>query len=54
MELNRPTTALLACHWENDVGHRVVLVADVCEAATDQAHAATLASFALLGEVAAT
>ena len=36
-----------------DLGYRVVLVADACEAATDQAHAATLASFALLGEVAA-
>jgi len=28
-------------------------LADACEAATDEAHAATLASFALLGEVAA-
>jgi nicotinamidase-related amidase len=36
-----------------DLGYRVVLVADACEAATDEAHAATLASFALLGEVAA-
>jgi nicotinamidase-related amidase len=36
-----------------DLGYRVVLAADACEAATDQAHAATLASFALLGEVAA-
>jgi nicotinamidase-related amidase len=34
-----------------DLGYRVVLVADACEAATDQAHDATLASFALLGEV---
>jgi nicotinamidase-related amidase len=36
-----------------DLGYRVVLVADACEAATDQAHVATLESFALLGEVAA-
>jgi nicotinamidase-related amidase len=36
-----------------DLGYRVVLVADACEAATDQAHVATLASFALLGEVVA-
>jgi nicotinamidase-related amidase len=35
-----------------DLGYRVVIVPDACEAATDQAHAATLASFALLGEVA--
>lgn len=33
-----------------DLGYRVV-VGDACEAATDEAHAATLASFALLGEV---
>jgi nicotinamidase-related amidase len=35
-----------------DLGYRVVIVPDACEAATDQAHEATLASFALLGEVA--
>ncbi|MDR2988827.1 MAG: cysteine hydrolase [Nocardiopsaceae bacterium] len=36
-----------------DLGYRVVVVANACEAATDQAQAATLASFELLGEVAA-
>jgi nicotinamidase-related amidase len=35
-----------------DLGYRVVIVPDACQAATDQAHEATLASFALLGEVA--
>jgi nicotinamidase-related amidase len=35
-----------------DLGYRVVIVADACQAATDRAHAATLESFALLGEVA--
>jgi biuret amidohydrolase len=35
-----------------DLGYRVVVVADGCTAATDEAHEATLASFGLLGEVA--
>ena len=35
-----------------DLGYRVVIVPDACEAATDRAHQATLDSFALLGEVA--
>jgi nicotinamidase-related amidase len=34
------------------LGYQVVIVPDACQAATDQAHEATLASFALLGEVA--
>ncbi|HEX7428396.1 MAG TPA: cysteine hydrolase [Mycobacterium sp.] len=37
-----------------DLGYRVVIVADACEAATDRAHEASLESFALLGEVATT
>lgn len=36
-----------------DLGYRVVIVSDACEAATDRAHEATLESFAVLGEVAA-
>jgi biuret amidohydrolase len=35
-----------------DLGYRVVVVADGCSAATQEAHDATLASFGLLGEVA--
>jgi nicotinamidase-related amidase len=35
-----------------DLGYRVVVVPDACEAATDRAHEATLESFALLGEIA--
>jgi nicotinamidase-related amidase len=35
-----------------DLGYRVVIVRDACEAASDLAHEATLDSFALLGEVA--
>jgi nicotinamidase-related amidase len=35
-----------------DLGYRVVIVPDGCQAATDCAHQATLASFALLGDVA--
>jgi biuret amidohydrolase len=35
-----------------DLGYRVVIVSDACEAATDRAHGATLESFAVLGEVA--
>jgi nicotinamidase-related amidase len=35
-----------------DLGYLVVIVPDACEAATDEAHQATLASFVLLGEVA--
>ena len=35
-----------------DLGYRVVIVSDACDAATDLAHAATLASFTLLGELA--
>ena len=37
-----------------DLGYRVVIVADACEAATDRAHEASLESFALVGEVATT
>ena len=36
-----------------DLGYRVVIVSDACEAATDRAHEATLESFAVFGEVAA-
>ncbi len=35
-----------------DLGYRVVIVSDACEAATDRAHEATLESFVVLGEVA--
>jgi biuret amidohydrolase len=35
-----------------DLGYRVIVVSDACEAADDRAHQATLESFALLGEVA--
>lgn len=34
-----------------NLGYRAVLVEDACAAATDEAHDATLATFALLGEV---
>lgn len=37
-----------------DLGYRVVVVSDACSAADDAAHAATLATFGLLGEVATT
>jgi hypothetical protein len=49
MKLSKSTTAFLACHWENDVVGSDGAFAPFYR----QAHAATLASFALLGEVAA-
>lgn len=35
-----------------DLGYRVVVVSDACSAASEEAHAATLETFGLLGEVA--